>query len=154
MIGSMLKIEPIRLPNGLDIRHVRTQPGGRWALAHAVSGRAAHLVMGCACSPSADTLLRFPHVERFLFTMADRHTVARPHMRDVRLWRSASLPRPATSSGKGSEHFREFWESDTSFVCNGSWTTKRFGQLRDGAQMATRGDPSMLVESAGLFAMS
>ena len=74
------------------IRQVSHEPSGRWAQAHAISGRHGRRTMGGACSPLAvahrcrsedllgstdhvpppKTLRRFPHVERFLFALADR----------------------------------------------------------------------------------
>ena len=109
------------------IRHVRMKPGGRWALAHAGSGWYAHLRMAGACSPLAVARRRGPEdllgrdgsywtpirrkasqTSSAFYSQRRTATAAISDMRALPHGRSASLSRPATSSGRLSEQSHEF----------------------------------------------
>ena len=125
----MLKFEglsPFSCQTG-SIRHVRHEPGSRWALAHAVSGWYAHLSIVGACSPLAVARLRRPedlsrprrscwtprrwdasHTSSAFFSHLRTTTCTRPHMWAVCKGRSASLRQSSTSSGRRPKQNHEF----------------------------------------------
>ena len=103
------------------------KPGGRWALAHAGSGWYAHLRMAGACSPLAVARRRGPEdllgrdgsywtpirrkasqTSSAFYSQRRTATAAISDMRALPHGRSASLSRPATSSGRLSEQSHEF----------------------------------------------